>query len=74
MKKCARCNKKITFLESFFRLDEDYCDKCVMEINVEIRERITLPIIDKNSHKAFASLAQDNKKSPLINQSKTVKK
>jgi len=45
-----------------------------MEINVEIRERITLPIIDKNSHKAFASLAQDNKKSPLNNQSKTVKK
>lgn len=74
MKKCAHCNKNITFFENLFRLDEDYCDECLMEMNVEIREKTSLAITDSNSRQALTSLAQGNENNYLTNQSQSIEK
>lgn len=39
MKRCTRCNKRRGLLDRIFGLDNEFCDDCLMTVNLEIREK-----------------------------------
>ena len=50
MKRCMRCNRKRGFLARLFGLDKEYCDKCLLVINQEIRTKIAIPASNRDVH------------------------
>ena len=39
MKRCTRCNKRRGLLDRIFGLDNEFCDDCLLTVNLEIREK-----------------------------------